>query len=60
MHKVETRHTRKHVERAVDGEGHNRQADFIGQLERAFLEAPHVSCKVARAFGEDHERCAVA
>ena len=51
--------TRQYVKRSVDGHRHDRQAQFVGELERSFLEVAHVTGECARPLGEDDQRSAI-
>lgn len=42
------------IEAAVDGEGYNGKADFVGEHEGTALEGVHLAVVGACAFGEDN------
>ena len=46
-HKTKSGHSRQHIKRTVDGDGHNGQLQLVGQLKSAFAENAHVACKRA-------------
>ena len=56
---VEAFHTGQDVERPVDGQRHDRQLQFVGQGEGAFLEMGHVTCEGTCAFGEHRHAVAL-
>ena len=52
MSKVPVLHARHDIERAIDGERHDRQLKLIGQHEGTLLESTHVTRKRTGTLGE--------
>lgn len=51
--KMKVAHSWHHIETSIDGDGHNRQLEFVCQLEGSSAENAHVSGESARTFGEN-------
>ena len=58
VREMEITHTRHDVKAAVDCDRHDRELQFVGQLERATAEQSHVAGEATSTFREDGERSA--
>ena len=59
MGEVPVLHARHDIERAIDGEGNDRQLELVSEHEGSFLESSHVTCKRTGTLWE-HDNGAVA